>query len=601
MSADLEAMTAISGGFKEMHSTLALEPYERSIGALLRDRARELAERPLLKQVGKSGSYETFTWKVIFDQIVNLGANLLAHGIRPGDRLAILSENREEMLVSELAAMSIGCISVPIFAGYFPETIDFIVSHCGARYLTVSTLPQLMKLTECDRLSGLETIMFMDYGASKLNLRAIGAVPVRPFHDLLVAPSTSDIAEFHKQLEAVAGENSCLIMYTSGTTGQPKGVELTHNNLISQQRAIRQLWGLGPDERFLSCLPWHHSFGGLFERFMALYSGSCLALDESGGKDIDLLISNWEKVLPTVFFSVPAIFQKLDREIRNSERVRKLIFHGRLRFVFTAAAPLPAYISQLFSEAGVPVLEGWGLTETSPCVTLTNPHETRVPGVVGTPIPGVTIRLDGHGEIQVSGVNVMKGYYNAPDLNKQCFTEDGWLKTGDLGEVHPLGLRIAGRSDGMFKLMNAEKVYASQIEMALIEGSPYIDHAVVTGSGQHYVCALIYANHEALVKWSQEHGITTPEGDDIAAVSEIRSLFAKEVQRINGQIAGRFQRIRKFMVLGRPLSFEKGELTPTSKVVRKKVLENRHQLVESLFQADCPPAQKTIVCLGDCY
>lgn len=602
MSAELNTLSSREGAFKELHSESELEPGETSIGRILKDRAEEFAGRPLLKQtVEPAGAFEEHTWGEIYQDIKSMGASLLARGIKRGDKLAILSENRKEMLVSELAVMSIGCISVPIFAGYFPETIDYIVNHSGARYLTVSTPAQLMKLTECQNLSRLEAIILMDYGASRLNLRSIGEVPVLPLSEFVHSAEPQKTEAFREALDEVKSEDSCLIMYTSGTTGQPKGVELTHGNIISQQKAIRQLWNIGPDERFLSYLPWHHSFGGLFERFMALYSGSCIAIDSSGGKDISLMISNWQKIQPTVFFSVPAVYQKLHGEILSSEQVRKIIFHDRLRFVFTAAAPLPAYISEVFSEAGVPVLEGWGLTETSPCVTLTDPKSQRVSGVVGKPIPGVTLRLDGQGEIQVKGVNVMKGYFNEPALNKQCFTEDGWFKTGDLGELHPQGLKIIGRTDGMFKLMNAEKVYASAIETALVEGSEYIDQAVVVGSGQHYVSALIFANRPALLKWAEDNAVKLPDGDDIAHLSEVRSLFAKEVQRVNSRIAGRFQRVRKFVVLGEPLSFEKGELTPTSKVVRKKVLANRSRLADSLFKADCPPPQKVIVCLGDCY
>ena len=586
---------------REICAELELEPYERSIGMVLMERARQFGLQPMLLDKGPEGTYQEHTWEACFNEISHVAANLLGSGVLPGDRLAILSENRREMLIWELAAMSIGALSVPIFAGYFPHQIEYIIRDSGAKRLTVSTPLQLMKLAHCKDISQLEAVVLIEHNASELTIGSVGGVPVVPYSQLSAAPAACLLERFFNAVSEVDGSASAFVMYTSGTTGDPKGVELTHSNLLSQQRAIRQLWGLTPGERFLSYLPWHHSFGGLFERFTALYSGATMALDESGGKDIEVLIENWRTIRPTIFFSVPGVYQRLADEIRESIEVRETIFHGELRFVFTAAAPLPRDVSELFTSSGVPVLEGWGLTETSPCVTLTDPKQKRVAGVVGCPIPGVTVRLASDGEIQVRGPNVMRGYYNQPAANREAFTEDGWFRTGDLGELHEDGLRILGRRDGMFKLLNAEKVFAAQIEMALVGGSEYIDQAVVVGTGQNYVAALLYANRRALEEWGGKHGVRVPDGDDIAYVSDIRRLFAHEVQRINNEIAGRYQRVRKFVVLGQPLTLESGELTPTSKVVRNKVVHNRNEIIDALYKPDCPPPMKTIVCLGDCY
>ncbi|MFQ5737504.1 MAG: AMP-dependent synthetase/ligase [Acidobacteriota bacterium] len=578
-----------------------LEPFEQSIGAMLRQRAEALAQRPILRDKTSTGSYQSLSWEEFFKEICFVGSNLLTAGVRPGDRLAMLSENRREMLISELATMSIGAISVPIFAGYFPPQIEYILNHSQATRLTVSTRFQLMKLAECRKLSRLEAVTLMDYDPSVFSVDSVCGVPVRPFETLTRRPTELGLQAFSDALEAVGAEDSCFIMYTSGTTGHPKGVELRHSNVLSQQRAVRQLWQVGPEDRFLSYLPWHHSFGGLFERFMALYSGACLSLDETGGRDIHQLLSNWRQTRPTLFFSVPSVYRQLTDEIRASAAVREEIFHPDLRFVFTAAAPLPEDVSNVFTDAGIPVLEGWGLTETSPCVTLTDPERARTPGVVGWPIPGVKVKLAGDGEILVSGPNVMRGYYRAPAANKECFAGDGWFRTGDLGYLTEAGLRILGRRDGVFKLLNAEKVFAAQIEVALINGSEYVEQAVVAGSGQDYVTALIYPCRRRLEEWCREQKIAFPADLEYGTVSEIRRLFAKEVQRVNDQIAGRYQRIRKFLIISRALSLEAGELTPTSKVVRHRVMENNSDWVEALYKPSCPPPTKAIVCLGDCY
>ena len=582
-------------------SGVELEPFEKSIGAMLRQRAGEFGTRPVLRDKKADGSYQSLSWEDFFKEICAVGASLLKAGVKPGDRLAMLSENRREMLVSELAAQSIGAVSVPIFAGYFPPQIEYIINHSGANRITVSTRVQLMKLVECGNISRLEAIVLIDFDQSEFDIDSVRGIPVHSYSALTKQPVKRELSAFFEALEAVSAEDACFIMYTSGTTDNPKGVELRHSNILSQQQAVRQLWQIGPEDRFLSYLPWHHSFGGLFERFMALYSGACLTLDENGGRDVPQLLSDWSKTRPTVFFSVPNVYQKIVEEVRASAVVRRDVFHPDLRFVFTAAAPLPADVSAVFTDAGIPVLEGWGLTETSPCVTLTDPKETRKPGVVGWPIPGVKIKLSDDGEILVKGPNVMRGYYNAEPENSRAFTSDAWFRTGDLGQLADAGLRILGRRDGVFKLLNAEKVFAAQIEMALIEGSQYIEQAVVVGSGHDYVTALLYPNRRALEEWCREQGLAISNELDHGSVSDIRRLFAKEVDRINQEIAGRYQRIRKFIIISRALSLEAGELTPTSKVVRHKVIENNRELIEAVYKPSCPPPTKAIVCLGDCY
>lgn len=578
-----------------------LEPFDKSIGAMLQARASEFSSKPILQEKGPDDVYHPITWEELFRIISNVGASLLAMGIRAGDRVAVLSENRSEMLIQETAVMSIGAISVPIFAGYFSHQIEFILNHSGARLLTVSTLSQLMKLTECKDLWALDGIFLMDHNPDNIALESVHGIAVQPFESIMNASPNQDKHAFSTALEAVNGEDSCLIMYTSGTTGNPKGVELTHNNLLSQQQAVRQLWNIGPDDRFLSYLPWHHSFGGLFERFMALYSGACLSIDESQGKNIQLILSNWRQIRPTVFFSVPGVYQRLANEIIASDSVRKEIFHDELRFVFTAAAPMPHDVSRLFTDAEIPVLEGWGLTETSPCATLTDPKRERISGVVGWPIPGVSVKLADDGEILVSGPNVMKGYYHDAERTVNALTPDCYFRTGDMGKIGEGGLRILGRRDGVFKLLSAEKVFAPQIEMALIGGSIFIEQAVIIGSGRNYITALIYPNWMELDSWGRSHHIYPIDRENPIRQPEVKRLFAHEVQRINTEIAGRFQRVRKFIILGVPLSLEAGELTPTAKVVRHQVSINNEELIDALYKTSCPPPLKAIVCMGDCY
>lgn len=213
----------------------------------------------------------------------------------------------------------------------------------------------------------------------------------------------------------------CLNMYTSGTMGVPKCVQLTHRNILSQQAALQHVWHLNEDDRLLAYLPWHHSFGGIFERFSALYNGAALMLESSYGKDPGQIMENWKQVKPSCFFSVPKVYQSLIELTRGDKEAEQLFFHSGLKFVFTAAASLPETLSVEFEKRNIPVLEGWGLTETSPCCTITDPTLKREKGIVGKPIPGVSIGIADDGEICVKGPNVMVGYYKNDDANEKAF------------------------------------------------------------------------------------------------------------------------------------------------------------------------------------
>jgi len=264
-----------------------------------------------------------------------------------------------------------------------------------------------------------------------------------PFGDLLSDSTDSkDIIGLDVPPDTIS-----LMMYTSGTMGTPKCVQLTHKNILSQQAAMKALWDLNNDDRFLSFLPWHHSFGGIFEKFAAIVNGAVLSLEHGYGKDLDILLNNWETVKPTIFFSVPRIYQAIATRVMQDKRIEKMIFHNELRFVFTAAAPLPKNIADLFDHHGIPVVEGWGLTETSPCCTVTDPTIQREQGVVGKPIPGISIKLDDDGEILVKGPNIMTGYYHNREATADVMEKDGWFRTGDVGEYTDSGLKLISRKD----------------------------------------------------------------------------------------------------------------------------------------------------------
>jgi long-chain acyl-CoA synthetase len=564
---------------EEHTCSIALGAFEPSLGAVLRDRAARFGDKPYLRARSAAGTADTLSFNDFAHHVSQMARHLIEQGIRPGDRIAMLSENRPEMYICEMAAMSIGAVSVPIFAGYPSPQVGYVLRHARPRYLIVSGRHQLAKV-DAARNPWLERTYCMDLD---LEAAAWGALDLAG----LLTDGGAPPGRLATRLEAVKPTDLALIMYTSGTTGPPKGVRLLHRNLVSQQKALSQVWDVGPQDVFLSYLPWHHSFGGLFERFMTLYNGCELCLDDSRGKDINRLLENWRLFRPTLFFSVPRIHGQLIARAAEDPVISERLFDGRLRFVFTAAAPLPAHVEAAYREHGIPVLEGWGLTETSPCVTVrTSEHPWRS-GFVGFPIPGVSIRIGSDQEILVKGPNVMEGYLDDEEATAHVIGADGWFRTGDLGEFTREGLRILGRKDGAFKLTTGEMVHPQRVENVLVNESLYIGTAVVVGSGRDFVGALIFPDMSRLRGWAQARGIPEAALADDPPHPALLELFASELERINPLIEPKYARIRRAVLADREPSMDRGELTPSAKVVRKVVLDAFRPRLEALFDPAC--------------
>ncbi len=577
---------------KTLRSDKKLGRLHRSVGEMLRDRRRRFRDLPAYQEKkGGSDDYTTRTWDEFFADISRVGASLIKLGIEKGDVLAIYSRNREEMLVFELAAMSINAIACPIFSEYPANQLDYVLEHSGAKFLAVSDEPHLRVVRACGAHRKIEGIFVMDA------FRAMGPKAV-PFDRLYRICGESEsmrggpnpcpespcgcLELFEKRLKAARPDDPCLLMYTSGTTGRPKGALLSHRNILSQRKAIELLWKLKPGGRVLAYLPWHHSFGGIFELFGAIYSGACLTRDESYGKDLKLLVENYKRVKPTIYFSVPRIHQALVEEAKRSKKAERDIFHTELKFVFTAAAALPKHVSDYFEKKKIPVVEGWGLTETSPCVTVTPFKWKRSTGAVGRPLPGVAVRIAGDGEILVKGPNVMLRYHNDPKRSANVLC-GGWFHTGDYGEIRNGGLVLKCRIDGMFKLTNGEMVISQNIENTLV-ACPLIQYAVVVGSGRDFVGALIFPNLRALAAAARRRGIRVSGNGGLLKNARIVSLLTDEVRKASLTVGEKYARPKAFVLVSEEPSLANGELTPTMKVVKSKVLENYAGDIEAIFR-----------------
>jgi len=541
--------------------------------ALMLERNVKLFGNRIVYQEKRNGNYEGINWKELHENILNIALNLKRFGFSEGDKIIIYSPNFQKMLELELAVMASGGIAVPIFAYFHKETAELLINHSDAKYLAVAGELQLSRLKD---INVKEIFVFDKVDKEYFNNQ-------HSFDKLLVERKDKSFALKTNALP----DDICLNMYTSGTMGIPKCVQLTHKNILSQQAALTQLWNITPNDRFLSYLPWHHSFGGIFELFTALYNGATISLESGYGKDPKLILENWKNIQPTVFFSVPKVYQSLVDLTKHDKEAESLFFHSQLKFIFTAAAALPKNLSDEFEKRNIPVIEGWGLTETSPCCTLTNPKVKRETGVVGKPIPGVSIRLAEDGEIQVKGPNVMKGYYKNDEANKGIFTDDDWFCTGDVGEITANGLKLITRKDRIFKLSNGEKVVPSDLEKLIEMKCHYISFAMVVGNGKEYPVALLFPNKKLLAhpdyEISPEEGCFCPRNLD-----ELGKCLHGCLHDANCGIGQKFAQIKAAILIDDELSLEKGTLTPSMKVAPRSVVNAYKAHLENIYGEENP-------------
>ncbi len=567
---------------KVLQADRPLGPVVPNLATLLHRNAERFAGRTVFRARNAQGNFEGITWERFHADILNIAHNLRHRfGFMPGDKLVIFSPNRLAMLELELAVMASGGIAVPIFAYFHTDTAELLIRHCDARFLAVAGELQLARLGSD---LGLERIFVMDPGVPQRFAQQ------HEFAELLAERNGTD-DPLH--LNAGAGE-ICLNMYTSGTMGVPKCVQLTHGNILSQQAALDASWNIDEHDRFLSYLPWHHSFGGIFELFSALTHGATYTLETSYGKDPQSIFRDWQEVRPTVFFSVPKVYQALFELARADKENEGILFHPGLKFIFTAAAALPEKLSNEFEKRNVPVIEGWGLTETAPCCTLTDPSLKREPGLVGKPIPGVQVRIGAEDEIQVKGPNVMTGYYCNDEANAQAFTDDGWYRTGDVGEITTNGLKLITRKDRIFKLSNGEKVIPTDLEKAIELKCHYVQYAVVAGSGEEYPVALIFPNKKLLEH--PDYQITPDQGCFCPrSLNELGRCLTGCLRMANDSIGQKFAKVRSAAVILDELSLEKNTLTPSMKMAPKNVMDKYRSHLQKLYGANVPVDEEVYV------
>jgi long-subunit acyl-CoA synthetase (AMP-forming) len=573
-----------------LKSPLSLGEITPNIGSmLLNNRGRfghlnAFAER-------RDGPYRYWDWQQLLDDVLGIASFLLpAEELEedsPGNRVAFISANCYHRLVSEMAVMGIGMVAVPVFAGYASGLMSDLIGFADVGMLVSDNLEKIATLRdECLPARILSMTGNANAADPELleKLSGMGVASVTFLDDLIAgnvnsASAGDDTSALERRMRNVDPDRLAMIMFTSGTSSFPKGVQLTHRNLMSQQKALEILWKPEAGMRFLCYLPWHHSFGGLFERLFALHSGGCLAIDDSGGKDVARLLRNFGEVKPNVYFSVPKVYQEIVTKILAEPEQGDNFFHDDLKFVFTAAAPLPLSTSEIFRHKGVPVVEGWGLTETSPCCTLTQLSLERTPGVVGFPIPGVEIVLGAENEIFVKGPNVMRGYFRQPEVTSKVFS-DGWFKTGDVGDITSEGVKIISRIDRMFKLDNGEKVFPARIEDRIAGRCKFIKYAYVFGSGQKHPSLLTFPNYELM---SATGGGELDQSECVypGCLNDLAGCLG-ECIKAEQKAGAAFERVDAAVVVDSELTVEANQLTPSFKLIPRKIEKDFEKHIQAL-------------------
>jgi long-subunit acyl-CoA synthetase (AMP-forming) len=554
-----------------------------NIAQMLKQNAVKFADKIVFAEK-VNNVYTGIKWNIFYKNILTLSSSLKKLGFAKGDKMIFYSPNRLEMLQLELAVMASGGISVPIFAFFNTDTAKLLIKHSDAKFVALAGSIQLNNISSIPDLKNIIVFDEIDLTAYKRN------TTLTAFKELLKGENNTK----DELLTNASPDEICLNMYTSGTMGIPKCVQLTHQNILSQQAAMKQLWSVDENDRFLSYLPWHHSFGGIYELFAVLCNGATMYLESGYGKDAAVILENWKLVKPTIYFSVPRVYQSIYELFKTNPEAEKTFFHPGLKFVFTAAAPMPEKLSNEFGKRKVLIYEGWGLTETSPCSTVTNPHEKRETGVVGKPIPGVSIRIASDGEIQVKGPNVMKGYYKNDEANNGAFTDDGWFRTGDIGEITSGGLKLIARKDRIFKLSNGEKVIPTDMETLIHGKCHYIAFAMVEGSGKEYPVALLFPNKKLFE--NPDYEISPIEGCFCPrSPEELAKCLRGCLNDANCAIGQKFSKIKSAVLIDDELSLEKGTLTPSMKAAVKNVVTMYKEQLENLYENNPVQNEKVFV------
>ncbi len=568
----------------------------------------------------KEGEWKRISSDEMIARAERIALGLYSIGVKKGDRIALLAANSPEWTLTDAGCQFAGIIDAPVYTTLAPGAVEYIIKDAGAKvfFLQNAECFERLKniLSECPTL---EKIIFFDYE----NVEAENAMSLEELERAGAELKAENPALIKNLINAVEPSDVATLIYTSGTTGEPKGVMLTHTNLVSNVLDAGAEHAFSPNDKPLSVLPFSH----VFERtgmYLYILNGMAVYYAESIEKAAD----NLREVAPTMFVAVPRIFEKVYARAKvkaaQESQTKAMIFDwaidvgkqyallteqkqpiprllavkhsiadkivfsklresfgGNLSFCISGGAALSDDIHLIFTGAGIAIMQGYGLTETSPVVTTNTGMHARL-GTVGKPIRNVQVRIADDGEIEVSGANVMLGYYNKPEATREAFTDDGWFKTGDIGTLDADGfLKITDRKKELFKTSGGKYIAPSPIEQQ-IKASRFVSQVVLIGNERNFPAALVVPNFEQLENYAKIKHLDIKSPSEFCSHPRIINLIERQIAELTKNLS-HYEKVKKIALLENELTVEGGELTPTLKVKRRVVDEKYHDVIEKIY------------------
>jgi long-chain acyl-CoA synthetase len=584
--------------------------------------AVEEHDQPNALQTKVGGMYQPISHRTIAARVRHVAFGLRALGVTADNRIAILSENRPEWAIADFACLMSGIADVPIYPTLPAEQISYILRDSGAVAVFVSTNEQAEKIRSVRAdLPVLEHVIVFDEDAAKGGEIRIAALEAKG-----AAAMTPDAAaRFREAALAIEPDQIATIIYTSGTTGEPKGAMLTHGNIASNVSAVIDLLPMGPADSSLSFLPLSHILERMVD-YLMFAAGVSIAYVES----MDTIAQNMREVRPTIVVSVPRIYEKINARITDTAMsaggVKRAIFlwardvgerwttvtldghkpgpllalkhriadrlvfakvrdavGGRLRYFVSGGAPLAVDINRFFFAAGLKILEGYGLTETSPVIAVNTPTRLTI-GTVGAPIPGVEVKVAADGEILTRGPHVMKGYFNHPEATAEVIDADGWFHTGDIGTLEDGLLRITDRKKDIIVTAGGKNIAPQPIENQ-VKANKYVAQAVMIGDRRKFPLILVVPNFDQLERWATYKNIEFKDQRDLISNPLVKAKMEREVIGGLDKFA-HFEKPKKVVLLEQDFTIDSGELTPTLKVKRRTVDRKFRSLIDAAYTAE---------------
>ncbi len=586
---------------------------ETSMAAIFQNQVQKFGDRACV-MYKKAGVYTPISWTEMNTMIRRLGAFLLSIGIKKGDKVAVFSPNRYEWWVADQAILGIGAVNVPIYATNSAEEAQYVLDHSESKACLVATedhLARVMKIKS--KAKKLKTLIIFDEPDKK----KAGVITLADA--MAKGAAYKDQKAFDKRMGAINLKDVASIIYTSGTTGNPKGVMLTHSNFVSNVKQIMTDFGryLQDSDIFLSFLPLSHSLERTAGYYMPVIMGATVAFAE----DVSTMQQNLTEIRPTIMVSVPRLYEKIHAgilaKVAEAPGLKKKLFGAalstaakalpyicedrpkpgflnfkynlfdkliysklkvalgmdRMKFAVSGGGPLSVGDAEFFLGMGVVVLEGFGLTETTPVTNVNHLGEIKA-GSVGRPLPDTIVKISDEGEILIKGPQVMPGYYKNPQATKEVFTKDGFFRTGDIGMIDEKGrLHITGRIKDIIVTAGGKNISPQNIENS-VKNSKFIEQIAVIGDKRKYLSALVIPAFDEVEKWAKKNGYAFSDRRDLLAKEEVNRLIAEEIDAHTKHFS-RVEQIRKFTLLDAEWTQATGELTPTLKV-KRRVLEKKY-------------------------